>query len=210
MSALRKLTENLSDLTKFGPTFLLRHIAKLTGIVSVHIPPVGKLYIRGTRSDAITVRQIFGSNHLELGQTSHFGKGAHARYQEILSLGKKPVIIDAGANIGAAAIWFSARYPDAVIIAVEPELGNLDVLRRNAHERPNIIVQASAIGSKPGFASVSGYGAAAQTVRSDKGVQIISMQDAFKLVDDGIPFIAKVDIEGFEKDLFSSNLEWLD
>jgi len=35
------------------------------------------------------------------------------------------------------------------------------------------------------------------------------MADAFAKVAGGIPFIAKIDIEGFESDLFSANVEWL-
>ena len=31
------------------------------------------------------------------------------------------VILDAGANIGLSSIWFARRFPDARVIAVEPE-----------------------------------------------------------------------------------------
>jgi hypothetical protein len=35
------------------------------------------------------------------------------------------------------------------------------------------------------------------------------MKEAFSRIPNGMPFIAKVDIEGFESDLFSQATEWL-
>lgn len=35
------------------------------------------------------------------------------------------------------------------------------------------------------------------------------MRNAFDHAPNGVPFIAKIDVEGFEKDLFSNNTEWL-
>jgi len=41
------------------------------------------------------------------------------------------VIFDVGANIGAAAVYFAARYPQAKVYCFEPLPENLDLLRRN-------------------------------------------------------------------------------
>jgi hypothetical protein len=35
------------------------------------------------------------------------------------------------------------------------------------------------------------------------------MTKAFDLISDAAPFLAKIDIEGFESDLFSSSTDWL-
>ena len=35
--------------------------------------------------------------------------------------GKRPLIVDAGANIGASAAFFAMTYPTAKIVAIEPE-----------------------------------------------------------------------------------------
>jgi FkbM family methyltransferase len=40
-------------------------------------------------------------------------------------------IIDAGANCGLATAFFQARFPDAEIVALEPEDSNFDMLVRN-------------------------------------------------------------------------------
>jgi len=42
------------------------------------------------------------------------------------------------------------------------------------------------------------------------GISIITIDDAITLVPNGVPLIVKIDIEGFESDLFGDNLAWLD
>jgi len=42
-----------------------------------------------------------------------------------------PRIIDAGANIGCTSIYLSAYYPNAKIIALEPDRGNFELLKKN-------------------------------------------------------------------------------
>jgi hypothetical protein len=45
-----------------------------------------------------------------------------------MALSRPPsVILDAGANIGLASIYFANRYPNAKIIAVEPEKSNFEL-----------------------------------------------------------------------------------
>lgn len=47
-------------------------------------------------------------------------------------------IIDAGANIGMAAIYFANRYKHAKIIAIEPEADNFEILKLNVSNYINI------------------------------------------------------------------------
>jgi FkbM family methyltransferase len=49
------------------------------------------------------------------------------------------VVLDIGANLGAASIFFSRLYPDARIYALEPAASSFELLRRNTAERPNIV-----------------------------------------------------------------------
>ena len=44
---------------------------------------------------------------------------------------KPKVIFDIGANIGAAAVYFAARYPDATVYCFEPLPENIELLRKN-------------------------------------------------------------------------------
>jgi FkbM family methyltransferase len=48
------------------------------------------------------------------------------------------VVMDIGANVGAAAVVFSFSYPDATIFAFEPGSGPYGLLRANTDARPNV------------------------------------------------------------------------
>jgi FkbM family methyltransferase len=48
------------------------------------------------------------------------------------SLGRPPVVLDLGANIGMFGIWAQRRWPGARVIAVEPLPRNVALLRANA------------------------------------------------------------------------------
>ena len=50
------------------------------------------------------------------------------------------VVMDVGANVGAAAVYFSLAYPDATIHAFEPASRPLGLLRMNTDARPNVQV----------------------------------------------------------------------
>lgn len=56
-----------------------------------------------------------------------------------IPLPKPPrLIIDGGANIGYSSVLLANKYPDALILAVEPEPHNLEMARANCSAYPNI------------------------------------------------------------------------
>lgn len=202
---------NQRDVMAFGPRFLLRHLPRLTGAYTagVHISGVGRFHMRAGDSDVEVVRQIFLENQYQLRPAVE--ARVRARYDSIIGSGRKPIIVDAGANIGASSMWFRREYPAAAIVAVEPDPQNLRVLRMNAEGRGEIDVVPAAIGGREGFVKIEDYGSgwSTRTRRDECGVPIITMANAFARVTDGVPFIAKIDIEGFEDDLFAQNVDWL-
>lgn len=50
------------------------------------------------------------------------------------------VVIDVGANCGAAAVYFAACYPDARVHAFEPASAPYRLLERNTEHAPNIVI----------------------------------------------------------------------
>jgi FkbM family methyltransferase len=126
-------------------------------------------------------------------------------------------IIDAGANIGCATIFFANRYPDAKIIAIEPEQSNFEVLQSNCADLPNVVPVLGAVWSHPATLTFNdphtGKWAFAMKERIDDGVPvrgftIPQLMDEFSI--DRID-VLKMDIEGGEKEVFSaSDLSWLD
>lgn len=213
MAILNRVRDNLQDVTDFGPTILLRHFGRLrkNRIVKVRTPG-GPIYVRAGDSDISAVRQVFAKRDYDVSWLTAASRRMQGRYEEIIALGGVPVVVDAGANIGAATIWFKQQYPKAAVVAVEPDPGNAEVLRMNVANLADIYVLEAAIGSENGFVSLisEGLGWAVQTERATSGIPIVTIDDAVGKVPNGVPFIAKIDIEGFERDLFSANTDWID
>ena len=61
-------------------------------------------------------------------------------------------IIDLGAHVGMSVLWFRERYPDARILAVEPNPANVAKLERNVSGLPDVEVMPVAVGGEPGTA----------------------------------------------------------
>ncbi len=160
------------------------------------------------------VRQVFGQHDLDLSKCVQHAK-VQRHYEEMCAKGQVPIIIDAGANIGAASIWFASRYPKAKILAIEPDPANAACCRTNTRTFDNIAVIEAGIGSSSGgltLVNPSGASWSVQTERCAEGgdVSIRTVPDLVASVPNGRLLIVKIDIEGFESDLFSANTSWID
>ena len=206
--------ENYGDMKRFGAKFLMRHWALLRrqSIYSVHVRNVGDIAIRANSSDLHVVRQTFGDGQYSFDGLAQ-GADIRAHYEQICAAGQTPLIIDAGANIGTASIWFADRFPQARVIAIEPEPGNAGLCRLNTATRANIEVLEAAIGATPGHVQLSGqensWGVRTERIDSDVGVRVYSIPEIMAGYANVALFIAKIDVEGFESDLFSANTDWL-
>jgi len=176
-----------------------------------------RFYYRRSRSDEVVIGQTFIDQQYDLGRI----KRAHElldflRDQE--EKGGKPLIVDAGANIGASCVYFAAIFPNARVVAIEPDLENFKLLTKNA-EGANVEMLQGAISSSGGRARVydPGEGAcgyrtkivAPRDTDSDTVPRITVNQIFESNASPFFPFIVKVDIEGAELDLFSGNTEWV-
>ena len=207
------IRRNGGDIATFGLSFLRRHLGRLRSdrIGTVSLSGFGNIAMRCGESDAEVVRQVFGTRQYDTSWPGELGKRLRNRYEAILSDGGAPIIVDAGANIGAASVWFNRIYPEARIVAVEPDPENAAMLRKNIGSLANVVALEAAIGAEAGFVSISqaDYSWAVTTSRSDSGVRTVTMAEAFVASGGDTPFLVKIDIEGFERDLFASNLDWL-
>jgi FkbM family methyltransferase len=165
---------------------------------------------RWSESDRLAVEQCFRDGQYDMPSGAH-GALIERTYAEILASGKKPLIIDCGANIGASVLWFTARYPEAHIVAVEPAPENFALLRRNCQGLDVDLVQAG-VGAMDGHASLSsrrGMGMGYQTNDDGDGinVELVSLRTVLysQPKDQYTPFLLKIDIEGAEKSLFSGD-----
>lgn len=212
VQGLKRLNQVVKDVRAFGPgvLVLLRPGVRKGGPISLALN-IGNITLRPQETDLRAFRQVFMRGEYDLDRLPG-ASPIRVRYDAIVASGKLPVIIDAGANVGAATLWFKKLFPKAAIVAVEPDPDNAALLRRNVAALPDVEIKEAAIGSEPGFVSLDGdLGAwGVQTTRSDKGCPIVTMNECFASVADGEPLFAKIDIEGFEEDLFTKNLEWVD
>src|ERR1700690_2528637 len=71
---------------------------------------------RWNASDRMAVDQCFAEAQYDVPWGAH-GEYAAQVYRGIVASGRTPLIVDCGANIGASVLWFSARYPEAHIVA---------------------------------------------------------------------------------------------
>ena len=130
------------------------------------------------------------------------------------------IIVDAGANIGMATLYFAQTYPKATIIAIEPEHSNFKILERNCAGLPNLILVEGALWSECRTLVIQDLRAekwafsVAESVKepSVDSQQVKSVTVPGILRDYGIERIdiLKLDIEGAERELFRTGAEsWL-
>ncbi len=211
MTFLERLRLNLSDVRRFGLQVLKRHLARLNPerLVTLSIPDVGRMTVRARGSDMDVARSVFiaGSHDFPLGAADRI----ESRYRAMIEAGRVPIIVDAGAYIGATSRWFGARFPEARVVAIEPDPANAALLRRNLAGRAKFLIIEGAIGSRRGFVELEQQktGWDVRTARAAKGVPVVTMTDAFEASGGDTPFLVKINIEGFESDLFSSNADWV-
>lgn len=126
-------------------------------------------------------------------------------------------IVDAGANIGMASIYFAHRYPEAKIVAVEAEASNFEMLSRNVRPYPAIVPLHAALWSRDGEISVSDPDPASGASGNDafvthegSGVKVraITMRTLMEEMDIQAVDLVKIDIEGAEKEVFEA-AEWI-
>jgi FkbM family methyltransferase len=139
----------------------------------------------------------------------------HARYQTILERGRRPLIIDAGANIGLTAMYYRDVYPDSVIVCVEPEAGNFAELSRHLAGDPLVVLLQAALAPADGNVKVVdpgwgewGFRTEETTEDSTDAVPAFSIESVVNIASERwpvVPFILKVDIEGFEARLFDGS-----
>jgi FkbM family methyltransferase len=179
----------------------LRQVVPDGKLVEMRLDDVAHpLYLRAGSSDPVVFEQIFLDDEYDI----HYPPDPK-------------LIVDAGANIGMAAVYFANRFPNATIISIEPEPGNYAVLQHNTarYERIRNVhggiwgqsaeIEVRNIGLREfGFVVVE---VEQPTPSSFRGYTVdeILASSGFDRID-----ILKIDIEGSEKEVFSAAVDgWL-
>lgn len=184
-----------------GIMFLIRKHLKINKVVNY--PNVAHpIHLRPRTSDQGVFIQVFLGNEYNLDE---------------IKIGFEPqVIIDGGANIGLATVYFRNKYPNAKIIAIEPDEGNMAQLKINVAAYDNISVKQAGIWSKKTKTEISdkyglgSWGMVLKETDNENGMPTLSIADIME--EYGLTHIdlLKLDIETAEKQVFSENyMTWL-
>jgi FkbM family methyltransferase len=127
-------------------------------------------------------------------------------------------IIDAGANVGMATLFYANKYPFARIVAVEPEPSNYAMLLKNVAAYPNVVPVNAALWNSDGDLHLGPISAApaeeaekwAFTV-TETGIPVRGLTMQTLLRETGIESIdlLKMDIESGEIEAFANCADWM-
>jgi FkbM family methyltransferase len=130
------------------------------------------------------------------------------------------IIIDAGANIGLASVYFANVFPHATIVAIEPDASNFKMLQKNLAAYPQVRILHAALwgtdgklnlfypnGGHCGFRTLEGSGDGLAGCGQVGAVTIQSLMQSMQLptID-----LLKIDIEGAEREVFQHSAAWID
>jgi FkbM family methyltransferase len=181
----------------------------LASKISVVLPESNyEVTLRLQTSDIPTFNQVFGSYE----------------YESTNLPSTVDTIVDLGANIGLATVFFGLKYPKARILAVEPEPHNFAAMIANTQALGTRVQTLSAAvwtndgnvsldtESKDG-SSLGAWGVQVSeiTKKSCKTTKCYKLETLLDIAGFSAVDILKVDIEGAELEVFSKNAsKWLD
>lgn len=125
------------------------------------------------------------------------------------------VIIDLGANSGYSTLYFANKYKNSTIVALEPDNNNFKILSKNLEKYVNVHTINKGIWYKNAYLKIKNSSAASwsfqlEETTKDEGMESLTIKDILKKIDSKTIDILKIDIEGAENKLFSSNSDyWL-
>jgi FkbM family methyltransferase len=209
MSELQRISAYVSYWGSAGALQMLVNEARSGESREVLVSPrglTGQLRLRTHSSDIHTFKQVIAR-----------------REYDIPELSNVRTIIDAGANIGLASIYFTERFPNAQIIALEPEESNFDLLSRNLAGRPNVTCLKKALWHESGtvtvfdpgdgqwgFRTAAGAAPEGQSGRVIGRVECVTVPEIMRQFGLERVDLLKIDVEGSEREVFLDSAGWID
>jgi FkbM family methyltransferase len=168
---------------------------------SIRLDGVRTIYLRRRSGDIFILHEIFTSLCYQI--------------PAALAPQEAAVIVDLGANIGLATLFLASRFPAAKHVCVEPNPGNVALLRMNlAFMGPRVHIIEAAAADRNGEAEFneslwSWGGHLVERGPSTRSVQCITVDQIMSTCGIEAIDILKVDIEGSEERVFFGQPSWL-
>lgn len=128
-------------------------------------------------------------------------------------------ILDLGANTGLSSLYFCTQFPEAHIVAVEPDPANFAMMQRHLGALPGVEIIQAAVWSRDGEITLTDPGIGSWAMRVEESspsagsqcqVAALSMPSLLKHFPQGRVDLLKVDVEGAEKEVFESSAAWIE
>jgi len=164
------------------------------------------LWVRPGTSDLLVFEQIF----------------VEREYRCLDDLDSAGIVIDCGANVGYSSAYFLTRFPGSRVIALEPERGNFECLRRNLLPYAGRVqLLQAAVWSQPGrlvLESPEFYGGKEWVYRvrepragEQPGIEAVDLGAIWREAGRPAISVLKIDIEGSEAAVFAApDQSWLE
>jgi FkbM family methyltransferase len=181
---------------RWGAVFALTHWSPEVVRVPTGVTDDSHVFLRPGTVDLVVYDEVFRSREYELPVCD-----------------APRLIIDAGAHIGLASVFFALRYPSARIVAIEPDASNYAMLLRHAALYPNIMPIQAGLWNRPCRLRIVNPGADTWSFRveeAEEGLQAITIDGIAQLFGTNRIDILKIDIEGSEVEVLSSAEHWVD
>jgi FkbM family methyltransferase len=177
-----------------------------------------QMYYRAGTTDEAQLVQVFREGSYNLSKHRRF-----AEFQQFVARkqaqGLRPLFVDAGANIGAVTIYFDLMFPNSFHVCIEPVKSTFDLLSQNVScigarclnaglsgEPGELVVYDGDRSKFDSFrtASARGPAPASEGPMGIVGrVPAVTMDQILADIPAGtFPLLAKIDIEGAERDVF--------
>lgn len=143
-------------------------------------------------------------------------------YRNIESDPEADLVIDCGANAGFSTVFLLNHFPKATVVAVEPDLDNFQILKRNTQtygerccalhtavwsKRERLVV----INAPSGDGREWARGVRPAEAGEEPDIEAVSIDDLLEAYPGTRVSLLKIDIEGAEAELFSVKpIYWLD
>lgn len=187
-------------------------------MIQLSVPGYGhRIFIRDTVADRSTFWQCLVQRQYDIRRFPQHTRLVE-QYEESLRQGKRPLIIDCGANIGLAAVWFAREFPLASIVCIEPDDANLELLRMNSRSfEDRVTIVKGGVWNKHGMLKIVNPDSGAAALRVDYSeesnvpgaIHAYTINDLCRFGGTDHPLVVKLDIEGSQAHLFASDTDWV-